>query len=93
MTCRHCGEDLNKLQPRTGIFRHQVGLCAPSHNEVEAVIAELEIEDEREKQVIRRYWDLQREQRLAGKPEVHQSRPVWSWLKDRWMWLRWMTWQ
>lgn len=25
--------------------------------------------------------------------EVRQSRPVWRWLKDRWLWMRFFSWQ
>lgn len=60
MTCRFCHEDLSKLPPEANVWRHQSGLCCPSRNEVDIALAQLEIEDEREKQAIRRYWERQR---------------------------------
>lgn len=32
-------------------------------------------------------------QQIRKKPEVRQSRPVWRWLKDRWLWMRFFSWQ
>jgi len=65
--CRFCHTNLETLAPEASIFQHEVGLCAPSHREVEAAIAQLEIEDEREKEAIRKFWDRER-----PKPAVSQ---------------------
>lgn len=44
-------------------------LNIPSRNDVEICLQQLEIEDQREKQVIRNYWKLQRElERRKAKP-------------------------
>lgn len=69
MTCRFCHEDLSKLPQETNVWRHQTGLCIPSRNEVEAAIDQLEIEDRREKEAIRKFWELQR----SRKPSVFHS--------------------
>ena len=67
-TCRHCKEDLTHVPPTAAMTRHIVGLCAPSRNEVEAAIQQLEIDDEREREAIRAFWKREKEmQQVAGK--------------------------
>lgn len=39
--CRHCKQDISDVPPTEAITRHIVGLCAPSHNEVEAALREI----------------------------------------------------
>jgi hypothetical protein len=53
-TCKHCGIDLATVPATDAVTRHIVGLCAPVRVDPDFVIAALEIEDEREKQAIRR---------------------------------------
>jgi hypothetical protein len=57
--CRFCHTDVDQLHP-ANTFRHRVGLCAPSRNEVEQTIRELEIEDEREQEALRKFWERER---------------------------------
>lgn len=40
--CRFCHEELSKLPPEANVWRHQTGLCAPSRNEVETCLLEIE---------------------------------------------------
>lgn len=61
--CKFCAEDLSKLPLTANLTPHRIGLCTPTHNEVEAAIHELEIEDEREKEAIRAYWERERERK------------------------------
>ena len=67
-TCRHCHEDLSHVPPTVAMTRHLTGLCAPSRNEVEAAIQQLEIDDEREREAIRAFWKREKEmQQVTGK--------------------------
>ena len=71
--CKFCAEDLSKLPLTANLTPHRIGLCTPTHNEVEAAIHELEIEDEREKEAIRRFWERERER-------ARTTRLRWNWL-------------
>jgi hypothetical protein len=83
--CRFCGVNLAKLPAEANIFPHRIGLCIPSRHEIEATIQALEIEDEREQEALRRFYE-----REAGENMI---RKTWRWLKDRWHWIRWFSWQ
>jgi hypothetical protein len=52
--CKHCGTDMATVPPTSAITKHLIGLCAPAHVDAEQVIAGLEIEDEREREAVRR---------------------------------------
>lgn len=71
--CKFCAEDLSKLPLTANLTPHRIGLCTPTHNEVEAAIRELEIEDEREKEAIRKFWERERER-------ARMTRLHWNWL-------------
>lgn len=58
--CRHCHEDLSHVPPTDAMTRHIVGLCTPSHNEVDAALTELE---EAEKQRTRKALEYVNAQR------------------------------
>ena len=59
-TCRHCHEDLSHVPPTAAMTRHITGLCAPSRNEVDTALLEIE---ETEKKRTRRAIEAANEQR------------------------------
>lgn len=71
--CKFCAEDLSKLPPEANLTPHRIGLCTPTRNEIEAALRELEVEDEREKEAIRRFWKRERDRSRA-------VRARWNWL-------------
>ena len=71
--CKFCAEDLSTLPLHANLMPHRIGLCTPTHNEVEAALRGLEIDDEREKEAIRKFWERERERSRA-------IRLRWNWL-------------
>jgi hypothetical protein len=67
MECKFCHERLDKLPPEANLFPHRIGLCTPSRREVELTIESLEIEDEREKEALRKFWERERQKTVLGK--------------------------
>ena len=57
----------------------------PEHFEVDAALEAMEHEDEREKEALRMFYE-----REAGENVIRRG---WRWLRDRWLWLRWFSWQ
>lgn len=64
--CRHCGVNLAEVPRTDAMTKHIVGICTPSHNDVESAIAQLEIEEEREKEAIRKFWARERQRAVLS---------------------------